>query len=85
MNNNNNSLNSLNNNLDFLDLLTIIGFIVQMQNISNDENRIKINNEKEKLFYQELEEIKKEDHAIVEELREIKELLKRGGFNNYRT
>ncbi len=75
---NNNSFNGLNNNLDFLDIITIIGFLAQMQNISNDEKRITINNEKEKIFYQKLEEIKEEDHAIVKELREIKELLRRG-------
>jgi len=74
---NNNSFNGLNNNLDFLDIITIIGFLAQMQNISNDEKRITINNEKEKIFYQKLEEIKEEDHAIVKELREIKELLRR--------
>lgn len=77
MNNNNDGLNNLNNSIDFLDLLTVISFIVQMQNIANDENRIKINNEKERMFYQKLEEIKKEDHAIVQELREIKEILRR--------
>lgn len=77
MNNNNNGLNNLNNSIDFLDILTVISFIAQMQNMSNDEERIKINNEKEKVFYQKLEEIKKEDHAIVQELREIKEILRR--------
>ena len=75
---NNNSFNGLDNSLDFLDIITIIGFLAQMQNISNDEKRITINNEKEKIFYQKLEEIKEEDHAIVKELREIKELLRRG-------
>lgn len=74
----NNSLNDLNNSIDFLDILTVISFIAQMQNMNKDEERTQINNEKEKVFYAKLEEIAKEDHAIVKELREIKEILRRG-------
>ena len=67
--------NDLSNNLDFLDLLSIISFMVQMRNITNDENREKIAQEKEQIFYQKLSQIADEDNEIVKELIQIKQIL----------
>lgn len=72
----NNNLNNINNN-SLLDGITIVGFMAQLQNIGDDKVQTDYIRKVIQAIANEIEKLHKENDIIIEQNKEILNLLKK--------
>ena len=80
MNENNFNLNNLNNKTSFniLDIITILGFVAQIQNITDDRSQTEYIQKVIQAIADEIEKLHKENDIIIQQNEEILKILKGG-------